>query len=1070
MKRFFKRTIACLIAVLMVVSSLPFTALTANAADSSTVSKQISVKSYGLFTNEAGNRWGGTYANVINDATENMFDIGFVNFDISGFTATEFDQISPVYYNFFAERTSGERVPLHVMYPTKNQAYFAGDSNVVWNTSGNAKKIDASLYKDIWSNPINTNGRANSAKQIFGLQNLKTFILENQGDSSDCSVDIVEAIKAAKAARLPYVTIVFMLANGEAAGDFTDGSSGNSYSDTSVYYFGQNGSPDTFALDVNITTSIDADKQYIASMIDKGAPTYNYLVNDSSRALSNQADYMKNIVYAGNWNTICSTYSDKHTDDTKNNFRFNSYGMNNVIAIYDSENADIRIPVTVGTSDNNVKFLTVFQYIGYDHVALNNGGAFSLAPEWTLCSSTTSFDDSTAINHKSFSSDINTNITNRAQDDYENTRYYLQDNRQFKNYLKFAPNDTFNNNYYVTMNKLDYDVQADISYCWGVGIYSWAKSDDFKLPTSGNVSYSVINYLPLKNLLNDEKLKSNYRMIKANESKYVASSLDNYYKALAALYKFNLTDGLTEETVANKASEMDTLIKNYDKYKNPEIQKYTFTFEKINGSTVTVDAQDSETARLWAVTENNAPNTAATKKTSKDAEYHSWTTYSWPTEPDANRVFKEVPKENTEKHTLNIEHICTGCGEFIADETAYNDAVTEAEKIAKDEQYTAESIKQYSAVVEKAKADKKFAAKQSDIDQLVAQILSAKTLLRKTQCVITFNSLSDDATKPNLIETEPVEYGTQRNFKYTPKNGESVKAWIVTTDKGSTVTTVKTLADNFTLYVTKEAEVTVCTVSNPSTDAVKYSKVVFLGKNSRVVAVKYLEENKELPTDSVSAPNIPFYLFAGWNKATVTGTGSDIYVTATYTPEQTTEDQMCKVYFKGFENGYKAYTYNSYVRLENTDASKQYALAADEAGVNILTYLDDTSFFAPKTDKIYVVEVTRKEAKVAITGSFAEDVVDEKGNTMASAVFNCKFYLPTDCELIEWGAEISANGRTKVVKGDSLSSHNEYTIRMKVSKTSSIQAFTGRAYVTYRDSDRTVKTIYSDPVEQSLNK
>lgn len=251
-------------------------------------------------------------------------------------------------------------------------------------------------------------------------------------------------------------------------------------------------------------------------------------------------------------------------------------------------------------------------------------------------------------------------------------------------------------------------------------------------------------------------------------------------------------------------------------------------------------------------------------------------------------------------------------------------------------------------------------------------------MLRKTQCVIIFNSLSDDATEPNLIETKTVEYGTQRNFKYTPTNGESVKAWIVTTDNGSTVTTVKTLADNFTLYVTKEAEVTVCTVSNPSTDTAKYSKVVFLGKNSRVVAVKYLEENKELLTDSVSAPKIPFYSFASWDKATVTGTGSDIYVTATYTPEQTTEDQMCKVYFKGFENGYKAYTYNSYVRLENTDASKQYALATDEAGVNILTYLDDTSFFAPKTDKIYVVEVTRKEAKVGITGSFAEDVVDER--------------------------------------------------------------------------------------------
>ncbi|MDD7357754.1 MAG: hypothetical protein PUG88_02685, partial [Eubacterium coprostanoligenes] len=890
----------------------------------------------------------------------------------------------------------------------------------------------------------------------------------NQGDSRNCSVDIVEAIKAAKAARLPYVTIVFMLANGEAAGDFTD-ASGNSYSDTSVYYFGQNGSPDTFTLDVNITTSFDADKQYIASMIDKGAPTYNYLVNDSSRALSNQANYMKNIVYSGSWT---QTTQNKVLDKSANNFNFASNNLNNLVAIYDSENADIRIPVTFETKDAKTG-PGIWLYNGFDHIALTNGGPFSLggqkdsSPMWTRSTSRTDFSDSTDSSHD-FSSDLNVNISrSEEKGKYGDRRYDLENAKQFKNYIKFTPDDSFKNNYYSSLNEIKYTIQADFSVWWSIG---YTPMSNNVTTMSVPVNYSVINYLPLKNLLNSEELKSNYRMIKANESKYVASSLDNYYKALAALYKFNLTDGLTEETVAAKAFEMKTLIENYEKYKNPEVQKYTFTFEKVDGTKVTVDAQDSATARFWAVTENNAPNTADTKKTSKDAEYHSWTTYSWPTEPDANRVFKEVPKENTEKHTLNKEHICTECTEFIADETAYNDAVTEAESIVNDEQYTAESRAQYSAVVEKAKADKKDAAMQSDIDQLVAQILSAKTLLRKTQCVITFNSLSDDATEPNLIETKTVEYGTQRNFKYTPKNGESVKAWIVTTDKGSTVTTVKTLADNFTLYVTKEAEVTVCTVSNPSTDTAKYSKVVFLGKNSRVVAVKYLEENKELPTDSVPAPKIPFYSFASWDKSTVTGTGSDIYVTATYTPEQTTEDQMCKVYFKGFENGYKAYTYNSYVRLENTDASKQYALATDEAGVNILTYLDDTSFFAPKTDKIYVVEVTRKEAKVAITGSFAEDVVDEKGNTMASAVFNCKFYLPTDCELIEWGAEISANGRTKAVKGDSLSSHNEYTIRMKVSKTSSIQAFTGRAYVTYRDSDRTVKTIYSDPVEQSLNK
>lgn len=1060
MKRFFKRTIACLIAVLMVVSSLPFTALTANAADATTTTSQITVKSYGLFTNGTGSRWRGTNANIINE-TGDKFDIGFVNFDISNVSATEFDTLGEVDYNFYVEKAgSRTNLPLHVMYPTSNQSCFDVDTNVQWNTTGHASKIETSVYNKIWSSSTH----AQLAREEFGLKNLLTMSLSKKDETRVGSVDISEAIKVAKKARLSYATIVFMLAKEESNGTYSDVGDNNDWSDTYVYYFGQNGNPDTFTLDVNVTTSLDADKQYIASMIDKGAPTYNYATNESGNSLTNHTAYMQNVLIPGKWSNLGSVLCDDYSDTTKNRFRIITNGMNSMIAIYDEENADIRIPVTAETNDYNYK-IGVISYLGVDHISLNNSDVFSLSPTWTRCSSSSSFDDNSETKYN-FSSDKNV-VISRATDDYNNTRFKVTDYRQWKNYLKFTPNVNFENNGYVTVNQLEYEFCGSPSFWYTGGGYH--PTDRYKKNITNPVSYSVINYLPLKNLLNSEELKSNYRKIKANESKYVASSLDNYYKALAALYKFNLTDGLTQETVAAKASEMDTLIKNYEKYKNPEIQKYTFTFEKVDGSPVTVEAQDSETARSWAVAGNNAPNTAATKKTSKDAEYHSWTTYSWPTEPDANRVFKEVPKENTEKHTLNEEHICTGCGEFIADETAYNDAVTEAASIVNDEQYTAESKKQYSAVVEKAKEDKKDAAKQSDIDQLVAQILSAKTLLRKTQCVITFNSLSDDATEPNLIETKTVEYGTQRNFKYTPTNGESVKAWIVTTDNGSTVTTVKTLADNFTLYVTKEAEVTVCTVSNPSTDTAKYSKVVFLGKNSRVVAVKYLKENVDLPTDSVPAPKIPFYSFASWDKSTVTGTGSDIYVTATYTPEQTTEDQMCKVYFNGFENGYKAYTYNSYVRLENTDAGKQYALATDEAGVNILTYLDDTSFFAPKTDKIYVVEVTRKEAKVAITGSFAEDVV-ENGTTMASAVFNCKFYLPTDCELIEWGAEISANGRTKVVKGDSLSSHNEYTIRMKVSKTSSIQAFTGRAYVTYRDSDRTVKTIYSDPVEQSLNK
>ena len=116
---------------------------------------------------------------------------------------------------------------------------------------------------------------------------------------------------------------------------------------------------------------------------------------------------------------------------------------------------------------------------------------------------------------------------------------------------------------------------------------------------------------------------------------------------------------------------------------------------------------------------------------------------------------------------------------------------------------------------------------------------------------------------------------------------------------------------------------------------------------------------------------------------------------------------------------------------------------------------------------IYVVKVNAadRKAKVAVTGSYATTPVADKNR----AVFNCKFYLPEGCEAVEWGAKISANNRTKVVKSDKESKYNEYSIYMDVPKTSSIKGFTAVAYVTYRDSKGNYTTIESQPVTQAFN-
>ncbi len=298
-----------------------------------------------------------------------------------------------------------------------------------------------------------------------------------------------------------------------------------------------------------------------------------------------------------------------------------------------------------------------------------------------------------------------------------------------------------------------------------------------------------------------------------------------------------------------------------------------------------------------------------------------------------------------------------------------------------------------------------------------------------------------------------------------------VKAWIVKTDDGVTQTKIMTADTKITLYVTKDADVDVYTVANPNTEAAKYSKVTFLGKNGNVVAVKYVKENETLDTSDVTIPSVPFYTSTSWDKESVTGTGSDIYVRAQYT--YSTEATKCNVHF--VENGgikwTKEYSYDSYVYLDDADKTKQYALASDQAGTKILTYLDGIEFYAPKTADIYVVEVESKSAKIAITGNFKEELTENSVEKVAAS-FNCKFYLPADCTPIEWGTEISSGSLTKTVKAESISQGNEYTIRMKVKKTlvtgGSVTSFTGKAYLIYKDSAGTTHTIYSDEVTQSL--
>lgn len=1082
MKKTFKRTIACLLALLMVISSLPFTVFAANAGDSSTISTTIGVKSYGVFTNGGSTRWKGTHANIVNDATEDKFDIGFVNFDISNFTATQFDDISKVFYNILVKRVEEKNVPLYVMYPTRNQSCFDVSTNVDWNKEGNASRIETSVYNSIWKNPTVSGNRSESAREYFGLKSLIKITNSNQNQDRNVPVDIADAIKAAKEAHLSTATIVFMLANGDTTNGFSDTYSGSGqYSDTYVYYFGKNGSPDTFTLDVNVTTSIEADKKYIASMIDKGAPTYSYVANESGNSLTNHTAYMQKVILGGKWSNLGSVLCNDYTDSTQNSFKIITNGMNSMIAIYDEKNADIRIPVTAETNNYTYK-PGVTNYLGVDHISLNNNDVFSLSPTWTRCSSTTSFDDNSETKYN-FSSDQNV-VISRAKDDYDNTRFKVTDYRQWKNYLKFTPNVNFENNGYVTVNQLEYEFCGSPSTWYLFGGYN--PVDGYKKNITNSVNYSVINYLPLKNLLNDEKLKSNYKFISTHEDMYEQESLNNYYKALAALYKFNLKDGLTADTVVDKANEMGNLIANY---KLPTKKTYTITFNKNDG-----------TREQKTVTAGEAIGTLPENSTPK----HSWNTdqhyvYSWngvtaETVPTADTEYSEKSvlakctyvydyKDKTyhtkkctvcdfpvkeEKHKLDGNGLCTLCNQQIIDYTAYNDTKKTAEDaLTKKDEYEAITFNNFKAVYDEVTVNAPKAKTQAELDSYTSKLLSALSMLRKNDLTITIEIYKNG----NCVKTDTKhpKYGDslEINSEIDPTK-ESVKGWVVRTDGKKTATKVDTIDSTFTLHATKDATVEAYVVSRTDETTTTYSKVIFYGFNGRVIDVQYLENGKTLTEAQYkSAPTVPFYSFTNWSKTSVIGNGKDIIVRANYSADSTA--QQCNVHYDGFPGRSKQYSYDQYVYLPNAQDSDCFALSTAEKATEdtIFTYLNGREFHVPMVKDIYVVKVDAadRKAKVAVTGSYSTTPVADKNR----AVFNCKFYLPEGCEAVEWGAKISANNRTKVVKSDKNSKYNEYSIYMDVPKTSSIKGFTAVAYVTYKDSKGTYTTIESQPVTQAFN-
>ena len=569
--------------------------------------------------------------------------------------------------------------------------------------------------------------------------------------------------------------------------------------------------------------------------------------------------------------------------------------------------------------------------------------------------------------------------------------------------------------------------------------------------TISTASIYVLNYKKLVDKANAVKTE----LSGMDTSIYEETSLDNYYNAINNMFAFNPTSynysSDQEGTVKTAAQDMNRLMTAVDTAKSELKIKYTFV---KNDGTSSVVAAVNETEALA----NKPANTASTQKTYAGENQHKWTEYTWP-ETATNYTFTEKASEKSEACNV-VDSKCTECGNVFLDLEAWNKAAQEHITITITDvsKYTNESMAEYNALADEAIALRNSATTQEDVDKATAMLLSAQTVLRKKSVTVTLVYVNDSDEVSQTPET--VAYGET----YDAVSDKNVEKWTVSTDDGATTTRLNTYDKTVSIVVTKDVVIKAYQTNEEQTEA--SSKVTFYGKNNVVVAVKYVAKGTPLATNTVGVPKIPFYDKGKWDKETVTGTGSDISVKAVYETIQS-EEELCGVHYDGFEGGVKKYSYDSYVYLTGADTTKKYALYSDAEHTKLLTILNGIDFYAPKTSDIYVGEYTGEDkASIGITGSFNQRTETPTG-TIKSAVYNCKFYLPEGATVVEYGLEVTLNGKTARVKAESKSERNEYSISLNAPISSSITAVDGRAYVTYTLNGKTT-TIYSETVNQAL--
>lgn len=1057
MKKMFKKSIAMLIAVLMVISAMPFTAITASAATGTLSNSGFTIVANG------GTRWKNNQMNIVNDQGTDNTSLGIIKFDISSLKGKKIDSAK---LTFSIDDYNNDSQGLVFYYSPVCNATLNNqqtDDTGLKNGSGTYANTEAATRYNFKTSNVLGYGEKNNSAQNLDVANAVSDVLASGSTSF-------------------YVFIMQKTAGG-SKDTMLDGSSNNG-----------DGWSDTLIKPANVNISYETNEYQptdLKPFVAMTANDYGSFTSDNDHVTA--ADYAtvyKNIVYAPKkMSSAAHTSEDRSYEQQDKMYGNMSFWYGNTVMLYDGEtapqfavgfvNGGKSVPWNWGWGNNRSYYCKTLT----DGFSLVNtkwhGADGSMNAQWLLISS---------------GREVN------CYNDSNNSGYYTQGKQTgyYANIMQYSGGD-FSDNYITKNLTFEYKVGND----WGTGTYS---------DTVTEATIYVLNYK--KVIENVNSARSFYSTIdKAHVNR---DSLIAYATAVNNLQAFNPSDydysTNTASAVATASGKMTSLINAVNQAKDN--LKYDYTFIDINNNSTVVAAKNEAEALA-----NKPKNTIATKKTlADDNATHKWTEYTWP-ESATDYKFVEVSNDKSESHNFGAEtsavetpatcgtkgtmkytktctdcgyesvrtedipatgahdcvytkkdssvHTvtckncdytteeahdivdgkCTKCGYIALDLDAYNAAIAVVlNRISHEsDKYTTESFDNYKKAVQPYLGEQSFTT-QDEVNAATAAIISADLLLQKKSVTIKFVVQKEDGsyttdTKDNIKWGDSVPLDTKSDY---------VSKWTISVN--GVTSNMATTASAIDHIATEDATITAY-VSNDETETVKYSKVTFLGKNSAVVGIKYVAVGTTVATSDLmpNVPEVPFYDASGWDRDFIVADGSDFTVKATYTAKPVNENK-CNVHFNGTD---KQYAYDSYVYLFSADKSKKYAMYADKDGTQLITYLGGVDFSVPRRDNIYIKEVSAEEMKAAIgfSGSYQQGL---------KSSFNVKFWLPEDATLIETGVDLVAKFPDGTVKSahdraTKFNARNEYTYTASFSDSKKTVEF--KPYLTYMKDDVTT-TVY----------